>query len=246
MSSDTRSNSPDGDQDPETTHPAAEDELPLVNLDMDDDPEGEEATVMAHIPEELIASSIRKEPQAGLRQTFGRDPAPARQAVPTEAECDALLDMIFDDSRVEPAKPAEAPKPAEPAKAAPPPPRPRAMPPSLPTPAAPRATPPPAPKAAPPPEPLPELADDSLDAALEADDEVVSGAMLDDAEPEAVAAAPLRVAGVDAPVDDVDVSAEESTFDKDAQTMDMDPADLDGLVPTGAPSASEVAGMVTV
>ncbi|MEO7328886.1 MAG: hypothetical protein ABI193_09930, partial [Minicystis sp.] len=161
---------PDGDPNaPGATPPEPSPNLPPIELEDDFDPDGEEATVMARIPEQLIAETLRKEPTAGLRQSFGRDPAPARQAVPTEAEGDALLDMIFDDSQAAPtpAPPRAAPPPAAPRAV--PPPAPRVGPPALPV------TPPPLPVTPP---PLPVITsedDDSID-----EEEVDAGALLDE------------------------------------------------------------------
>jgi cellulose synthase operon protein C len=92
----------------------------------DIDPDGDEATVLAHIPDELIAGSIREdEPKGGLKQMFGRDPVhpPPRPPVPSEPEGDALLDMLFDDARDD-GKSAAAP----PARPRIPPPRPPVVP----------------------------------------------------------------------------------------------------------------------
>ena len=66
-----------------------------------------EATVMAPIPEELLAESGRPPSvrPAGLRQMFSRETSPASrppspvQAPQTAVESDALLDMLFDDAR---------------------------------------------------------------------------------------------------------------------------------------------------
>jgi hypothetical protein len=211
VSSDTRSKSPDADpNDPDATRQAEPSTVPPIALDDDFDPEGEEATVMARIPDELIAGSLRKEPTAGLRQTFGRDPAPARQAIPTDAEGDALLDMIFDDSHAAappPAKPAATP-PALPVRPAPPP--------------APRAAPPPPPRAAtPPPAPAAPAMDNNVDEPLSRGDEIDAGALLDDAEPDAAPAEALRVHEAEA-----EAAAAETTFDKEAPTMDLDPGEL--------------------
>jgi lipopolysaccharide biosynthesis regulator YciM len=222
-----RSNNPDGDpNDPAAPRPDAPPSLPPMELDDDFDPDGEEATVMARIPEELIASSLRKEPTAGLRQSFGRDPAPARQAVPTEAEGDALLDMIFDDSQVATGTPPPAaapPRPPTPPVRPAPPPAPRAAPPALPV------TPPPLPITAPPP------GDDEAEATI-AEEEADAGALLDDVEP---AAAPAELRSVPEAVEAApELTAEESSFDKDAQTMDMEPGELAGDPPDGSPISS--------
>lgn len=74
----------------------------------DDDVEDyvEERTVLTDVPEELIAESLRgddrKSGEGGLRQMFSRDPDNIRSALPTEAEGDALLDMLFDDAEIQP------------------------------------------------------------------------------------------------------------------------------------------------
>lgn len=68
---------------------------------LDDGDEDGEATVMARIPDALLAESSRvDEPQAGLKQMFGRQSAtpPPRPTMPSEVEGDALLDMLFDDA----------------------------------------------------------------------------------------------------------------------------------------------------
>jgi lipopolysaccharide biosynthesis regulator YciM len=97
----------------------------------DADPDGEEATLLAPIPEALLAESLREDeaPKGGLKQMFapsaGSRPAaapPPRPAVPSEPEGDALLDMLFDDARDD--KSAGAPPVAAPAKPRIPPPRP--------------------------------------------------------------------------------------------------------------------------
>ena len=128
----------------DATRPADKSTVPPPDVYADDDPEGEEATVMARVPEELLASARNSERQsrAGLKQMFGRDSAPAHEPpptttrapqasqTPTEGEGDALLDMLFDDARDDRAPNASAPAPIAGAAAAAkaPPPRPVRMP----------------------------------------------------------------------------------------------------------------------
>ncbi|APR83363.1 Exonuclease SbcC [Minicystis rosea] len=82
----------------------------------DDDPYGEEQTVLAKIPDELLAEARSGKKKAGLEQMFGREGAPAsaaRPAAPAEGEGDALLDMLFDDAHDDGAA-AAPPLPAKP------------------------------------------------------------------------------------------------------------------------------------
>jgi tetratricopeptide (TPR) repeat protein len=146
-SSDSKHEGSEGDPvDPEATRPAQRTTVPPPeDLDMDD-AESEEATVMAKIPDELLAESLRHRDDAtkgGLRQMFARDSGSGRPPPPVEPEGDALLDMLFEDARDErkveaapAAPPPEAiaevatatPEPAAKARAMPPPPPRRAIP----------------------------------------------------------------------------------------------------------------------
>lgn len=90
--------------DPEATRPAQPATVPPpADLDMDDS-ESEEATVMARIPDELLAESLRQRDgttKGGLRQMFAREATSSRPSRPSEPEGDALLDMLFEDARDE-------------------------------------------------------------------------------------------------------------------------------------------------
>lgn len=145
MSSDTRSNDGDMNDDDDATRPTEKATVPPPpDVYGDEDPEGEEATVLARIPDELLASarSGTEDQRAGLNQMFSREsgshpPAPPRAAPPAE-EGDALLDMLFDDARDDRGaspKPAPAAPPPRPAPPKPPvrmpPPRPMAAPPPV-------------------------------------------------------------------------------------------------------------------
>jgi tetratricopeptide (TPR) repeat protein len=127
VSSDTRSE--DGDMnDDDATRPADKSSLPPPDVYLDDDPDGEEATVMARVPDELLAEARTGEARGGLKQMFAREvphapppPPPAKPQAPSEVEGDALLDMLFDDARDErsaapPAAAAKAPPPPRPVK----------------------------------------------------------------------------------------------------------------------------------
>src|SRR5690606_20078975 len=104
---------------------------------MDDAPE-DEHTKLAEVPGDLIAELTRRDdggapPSSGrlpssegggLRQLFARNPLHIRDVLPTEAEGDALLDMLFDDatsSSTPPSPPAPPAATPSPAAAAPPP-----------------------------------------------------------------------------------------------------------------------------
>jgi cellulose synthase operon protein C len=131
--------------DDDATRPAEKATVPPPN-DIFSDPEygvdDEEATVLARIPDELLAESQRapeSKAPGGLKQMFSREgahapppPALPRPSGGQEPEGDALLDMLFDDAR-EDAKPAAAP-PALPVVAAPAAPAPRPVPPRIPPP----------------------------------------------------------------------------------------------------------------
>lgn len=114
--------------DDDATRPADKSSLPPPVDPMEDDPDGEEATVMARVPEELLAEARSTEQgrRGGLQQMFGREaapPPPAHRAsekaqAPAEVEGDALLDMLFDDARDDR---AAAPTTATTQKATPPP-----------------------------------------------------------------------------------------------------------------------------
>ncbi len=97
-SSDTRHDGSEEEEllDPEATRPSRPVTLPMPDdIEIaEPDEEGEEATVMARIPEQLVAESKEVPTKGGLRQMFPREPAPARAALPS-VEGDALLDMLF-------------------------------------------------------------------------------------------------------------------------------------------------------
>ncbi|MFS8068081.1 MAG: hypothetical protein ACMG6S_17140, partial [Byssovorax sp.] len=109
-SNDTRHDgSEDQPLDPEATRPAKPITVPWPE-EIGLDEEGDEATVMARVPDELLADSNRpkEEPtKGGLRQMFPREPAPARAALPS-VEGDALLDMLFEDASEDPKAEGEA------------------------------------------------------------------------------------------------------------------------------------------
>ncbi len=107
---------PDGSEneplDPEATRPAKPITIPMPDdIELaEPDEEGDEATVMARIPDALLADANRpkEEPtKGGLRQMFPREPAPARAALPS-VEGDALLDMLFEDASEDPKAEGEA------------------------------------------------------------------------------------------------------------------------------------------
>ena len=104
-SSDTRHDGSEEEEliDPEATRPSRPVTLPMPDdIEIaEPDEEGEEATVMARIPEQLVAESKEVPTKGGLRQMFPREPAPARAALPS-VEGDALLDMLFEDASDEP------------------------------------------------------------------------------------------------------------------------------------------------
>jgi tetratricopeptide (TPR) repeat protein len=68
------------------------------------DPADDELTKVTGT-DELVGESARPAPEertsgeAGLRQMFSRDPARIREQLPTEAEGDALLDLLFDPNK---------------------------------------------------------------------------------------------------------------------------------------------------
>ena len=66
--------------------------------------ENDEHTVLQSVPEELLAESARD--TVGKRPMFARDPTQVRNALPTEAEGDALLDMLFEEKEGKAAAPA--------------------------------------------------------------------------------------------------------------------------------------------
>src|SRR5262249_54552728 len=116
--------------DPDATRPAQKSTVPppaAADPMYDMDSEGDEATVMAKIPEALLAESLRTddEPKGGLKQMFSREHAPSskREAAP-EGEGDALLDMLFEDAKAADGPPkAKTPPPLrKAAQAIPPPP----------------------------------------------------------------------------------------------------------------------------
>ena len=84
--------------DDDATRPAEKATVPPPSSLFDDDEYGEdEATVMARIPDELLAESQRAEEArggGGLKQMFSREgahaPPPSRPASPNETEGDAL------------------------------------------------------------------------------------------------------------------------------------------------------------
>jgi hypothetical protein len=91
-----------GDNEKETVPPP-----PDVEVEEEEAPQ--ERTVLARVPEDLIAELQRREEpesnpsgppsaEGGLRQMFARNPMHIRDVLPTEAEGDALLDMLFDDA----------------------------------------------------------------------------------------------------------------------------------------------------
>jgi len=94
------------DMNDDATRPAEKATVPPPGGLLEEDYGDDEATVMARIPDELIAESQRaEESKGGLKQMFSREgahappPAPARPNTPNETEGDALLDMLFDDAR---------------------------------------------------------------------------------------------------------------------------------------------------
>ena len=102
MSSDTRDH--DDMNDDDATRPAEKATVPPpADLYDGEDYGDDEATVMARIPDELIAESQRAEEihGGGLKQMFSRDGGHAPAAPPPKPadEGDALLDMLFDDAR---------------------------------------------------------------------------------------------------------------------------------------------------
>ena len=93
--------------DPEATRPAQKATIPPPeDHDLyESDYESDEATVMARIPDELLAEAHRQKEEptkGGLRQMFSRDAGPARTPSPSASEGDALLDMLFEDARDQP------------------------------------------------------------------------------------------------------------------------------------------------
>ena len=94
----------------ETIPPPPGSGVPGAGDELDDDLPEQERTVMARVPDDLIAELQRsqgdEEPprsappsvEGGLRQMFARNPMHIRDVRPTEAEGDALLDMLFDDA----------------------------------------------------------------------------------------------------------------------------------------------------
>jgi tetratricopeptide (TPR) repeat protein len=89
--------------DDDATRPAEKATVPPpANLFDDEEYGDDEATVMARIPDELLAESQRAEEMqgGGLKQMFSREGAHAPPPTkPAEPEGDALLDMLFDDAR---------------------------------------------------------------------------------------------------------------------------------------------------
>ncbi|MGK3997113.1 hypothetical protein [Sorangium sp. So ce1024] len=117
----------------------------------------EEATLLAKIPDELI-KSIRAEEErvgeGGLKQLFSREPVPVpTRPVQSPGESDALLDMLFEDPRLDDADDGvvtSAPALPGARRAAPPPPLAPARPPvSTPTPPRPTSSSPPRPASLP-------------------------------------------------------------------------------------------------
>lgn len=131
MSSDTRSD--DGEMNDDPTRPGDKATVPPPpdQENLYDDEDGEEATVLARIPDELLAKSGKaEEPQAGLKQMFSREggpPSAPRPPPPPAEEGDALLDMLFDDARDDRPSVAAAPTPPPRPVRPPPPPRPAAQ-----------------------------------------------------------------------------------------------------------------------
>jgi lipoprotein NlpI len=116
-------------KDDDATRPAEKATVPppadlLTSLTDDDDYGDDEATVLARIPDELLAESQRAgESKGGLKQMFAAPPPPPKIPAPPPEEGDALLDMLFDDARDDRRSIATPPPaPAVPAVPATPPP----------------------------------------------------------------------------------------------------------------------------
>jgi lipopolysaccharide biosynthesis regulator YciM len=167
-------------KDDDATRPADKATVPPPREYEDFDDEAEEATVLARIPDELLAESRRgDEAKAGLKQmlSHGGAPPPPRLPTPPADEGDALLDMLFDDARDD--RPSVAGPPAKPPV---PPPRPLRM---------------PAPPAAP-------AQDDGEDEVTLDGEATVPG---DSRKQAGASAAPPRVTSPDAETVDMDVAA---------------------------------------
>jgi lipopolysaccharide biosynthesis regulator YciM len=229
----------------DATRPAEKATIPPPQDLYEDDPEGEEATVLARIPDELLAESVRSpDTKGGLKQMFSRESAPAPQAppprkpAPADVEGDALLDMLFDDARDD-RRGAETPPPAKPKI-------PAAAPPAV-------KAPMPAPRAAVPPPPLaaskpshdgaasgpkprapaePMAAEESAVAAEEADADVDLGAE----ELEEKASGPSHEGVASGPGARLSQPSE-----PDPETVDMDPAAAEALEMAGDDGAAVVA-----
>ena len=186
--------------DPEATRPAQKATIPPPeDHDLyESDYESDEATVMARIPDELLAEAHRQKEEptkGGLRQMFSRDAGPARAPSPSASEGDALLDMLFEDARDQPkAAVTEEPEEIIEEMVTEAPARTRGMPPPR----------PPTPAVA---------ARASLDT-------------MEGGEAEIEAEAPI---------------APQPIVDKEAPTMDMDPADLPGFMGLKPPPVVEAA-----
>ena len=79
-------------------------ELPVSALPQVDYPTIQILTFYPGASAQVMASSVTAPLERqlgqmpGLKQMFSRDPEPVRHALPTPAEGDALLDMLFDDA----------------------------------------------------------------------------------------------------------------------------------------------------
>ncbi len=205
--------------DPDATKPAQKSTIPPPGDLYDDfDPDGEEATVMAQIPEALLAESLRSDEDeaGGLKQLFGREgAAPKKEPTP---ERDAIMDMLFEDAKEE--RPTPVPEPAvTPPVVAAPPPRPKAP------------APPPRPKAAiPPPRPTPAQPADEASFDLGGD-----------------LTEPVNV-GRDSASADRSVAQNRQPLASEPETVDMDPAAAASLVaaPAAEVAVSDVSEMDAV